>query len=103
MFGLPSILTYILIVVMAIASVAASLRRIGRGGTHALGGIASLVAIGAMQVMLIYVVLQFHYVSNAIGPGSPNPAFPMNYTPIPWSTVTGFGTPASGPGTLGGP
>jgi hypothetical protein len=103
MSGLPPILTYILIVVMAIASVAASLRRIGRGGTDALGGIASLVAIGATLVVLIYVVVQFHHVSGVIGPGGSNPAFPVSYTPIPWSTVPGFGTPASGPGTLGGP
>jgi hypothetical protein len=103
MFNLHSILMYVLIVVVGIAGVAASLWRIGRGGTHTLRGIASLAAIGVMLVALIYVVVQFHYVSSLIGPGSANPNFPVNYTPIPWSTVTGFGTPTSGPGISVGP
>jgi hypothetical protein len=103
MFNLHSILMYVLIAVVAIASVAASLWRIGRGGTHTLRGIASLAAIGVTLVVLIYVAVQFHNVSSLIGPGSANPNFPVSYTPIPWSTVTGFGTPASGPGISVGP
>ena len=103
MFNSYSILMFLLIMVVGIASVAASLWRIGRGGTHALGGIASLAAIGAMLVVLIYVVVQFHSVSSVIGPGSANPNDPVRYTPIPWSTVGGFATPPSGLGISVGP
>ena len=100
MSQLDSTLMIVLLVVLGLAGVAASLWRISRGGTQALGGIASLALMGGVLVLIIFVALQFQHVSNMIGPGSSNPAFPSDYTPIPWSTVAGFGTPDPGPGII---
>lgn len=93
-----SIVMFSLIGVLGIAGVVLRLARLGRGGLHPLGGIASLVGLGLMVVVLIYVAIQFHSVSGSIGPGAAYPTFSGGYTPIPWSTVPDFSTPAPGLG-----
>lgn len=103
MSPLDSILLVILFVVVGMASIATSLGRIARGGTQALGGIASLVLLGGLLVLILVVALAFQHVSSVIGPASSNPVYPTQYTPIPWSTVPGFGTPNTGPGITVGP
>src|SRR6478609_7433894 len=85
----------ILLVVIGVAGVATSLWRISRGGIQALGGVASLVVLGGVLVVMIFVMLQFQQVSNAgnfSGPGTPSH---LDYTPIPWSTVSGLSTPTA--------
>jgi hypothetical protein len=101
MSQLDSTLMIILLIVLGLAGVATSLWRIARGGTQALGGIASLALMGGVLVLIIFVALAFQHVSNVLGPGSSTPAFPSEYSPIPWSTVAGFGTPDPGPIIIG--
>ncbi len=92
------ILTLILIAVLGVAGIMLRLARLGRDGLHPLGGIASLVGLGLMLVVLIYVATQFHSVSSIIGPGAAYPTFSGGYTQIPWSTVPDFRTPVPGLG-----
>lgn len=92
----------ILLVVLGLAAVATSVWRISRGGTQALGGVLSLVAMGGMVVLVIYVALQFAQAGNVINSGSPSVLPQLSTTPIPWSTVPGFSTP-SGPGIFSRP
>jgi hypothetical protein len=97
MFSGYSIFVIALIVLVGIVGVVLRLARIGNGGSHPLGAIAALIGFGVMLVVVIYVVVQFHAVGNAIGPGSDYPNS-GGYTPVPFNTGPSFSTPAPGLG-----
>ena len=100
MIGLVSspIFTVGMLVVLLLVSVGAALVRMSGGSSvQRLMGCGQLLWLGVALLVVLVVWTAFAFVQarlsgNYSGPGNA----PASHTPIPWSTITTFGTPTTG-------